>query len=156
MATEEQKKANQLRLANMIIYGLAVSVWDMVGESAYVFSKGMGDVILPVLEKEMGLEIAGESHLDVATEVGRIAVDELGIAKDMEITGDGDKIIMKLREYILRPLYDNLAAAGVEKPFVDPVMCIGEAVIRRLGKKPRINAEKWEEGKGVIITFELI
>ena len=156
MATEEQKKASQLRLANMIIYGLTVSVWDMVGESAYVFSKGMGDVILPVLEKEMGLELAGESHLDVATEVGRIVVDELGIAKDIEITGDSDNLVMKLREYTLRPLYDNLAAAGVEKPFIDPVMCIGEAVLHRMGQKCRFDIENWDEGKGSIITFELI
>jgi len=156
MATEEQKKANQLRLAKLSLLGLAASVWDMVGDGAYAFSKGMGEHILPVLEKEMGLELTGESLVDIVTEVGRIAVDEFGFAESVEVSGDDNVITLKVKNCANRKLTDDLMATGVEHPFICPFLCVGEAILHRAGKRARGTVEKWVEGNGSIITFELI
>lgn len=156
MATEEQKKANMLRLAKLTLYGLTTGIWDLVGEGALGLSRLVGDEILPVLEKEMGLELTGESLVDIVTEVGRLFVDEFGFAQEVEIETQGDRIIMKVRGCANRKLSDDLRAAGMEKPFICPFLCVVGAVLDRMGQKAMSTIEKWEEGKGSIITFELI
>lgn len=156
MATDEQKKANMYRLAKLTLYGLTTGIWDLLGEGALGLSHLIGDEILPVLEKEMGLELGGDSLLDIATEVGRLAVDEFGIAESVEASGDDDKIVLKIRRYALYHLFNDLVAAGIEKPFIDPFLCVGDAILDHKGVKAMGSAEKWDEGKGVIITWEVI
>mgnify|MGYP000731124450 CR=1 FL=1 len=94
MATDEQKKANMYRLAKLTLYGLSTGIWDLLGEGALGLSHVIGAQILPVLEKEMGLELGSESLLDIANEVGRLAVDEFGIAESVEASGDSDQITL--------------------------------------------------------------
>ena len=156
MATEERKKLNQLRLLEMIVAGLTTSVWDMVGDSAYVFSRSICESILQVMEKEMGLEIAAEpSGGDVGTEINRIFVDEFGLAESIELAIDDNIVTSKAKNYAGYQTFKKLMNAGVEQPFTDPIMCTGQAVLHRLGMKARVRAKLWEEGKGVIIHYEL-
>ena len=155
MATEERKKLNQLRLLEMIVAGLTTSVWDMVGDSAYVFSRSIGESILQVMEKEMGLEIAAEpSGGDVGTEINRIFVDEFGLAESIELTADGNTATSRVKNYAGYQMFKKLMDAGVEQPFTDPIMCTGQAVLHRMGMKVRVRAEVWEEGKGMLINWE--
>ena len=51
-----------------------------------------------------------------------------------------------------RTFTDDLMAAGVSCPF----MCVSGAVFDRMGIKTMNKVEKWVEGKGSIITFELL
>jgi hypothetical protein len=155
MATEEQKKLNQMRLLELIVTGLTTSVWDMVGDSAYVFSKSIGENILQVMEKEMGLEIAGESIEDIGTEIVRIFVDEFGLVESIERKVDGNISTSMVKNYIGYQTLKKLMDAGVEQPFTDPIMCTGQAVLHRMGIKARARAEVWEEGKGILIHYEL-
>ncbi|NTV47269.1 MAG: hypothetical protein HGB11_12270, partial [Chlorobiales bacterium] len=85
MATEEIKKQNQLRLTNMALATLASAVWETLGDSSLSFSGLIGGQVLKIMEKEMGLEIAGESPKEVLTEISRIFVDEFGFAEDITI-----------------------------------------------------------------------
>jgi hypothetical protein len=156
MATDEQKKANMYRLAKLTLYGLTTGIWDLLGEGALGLSHEIGDQILPVLEKEMGLELGGDSLLDIANEVGRIAVDEFGAAEDVEVSGDNDKVVLKIRGYALYRLFDDLAAFGITHPFICPFLCVGDAILDHKGVKAIGSVEKWEKGKGSIITWELI
>jgi len=156
MATEEEKKRNMLRLCRLTLYGLTAGIWDLLGEGSLGLSRLIGDEILPVLEKEMGLEIAGESIEDITIEVGRLAVDEFGFASDVEVTSDGDKVTMKIRNCANRKLTDDLLAFGITHPFICPFVCVTDAVFDRLGVKAVTSVAKWEEGNGSIITFELI
>jgi hypothetical protein len=142
------------RLAKLTLYGLTTGIWDLLGEGSLGLSRLIGAQILPVLEKEMGLELGGESLVDVATEVGRLAVDEFGLAEDVEVSGDEDKIVLKVRRYGLYRLFNDLVTAGVEKVFIEPFLCTGLAILDRKGIKATSSAETWVEGKGVTITFE--
>lgn len=157
MASEEQKKQNQLRLSNLALLSLATSTWNTLGESSFAFSGGMGNAILKVMEKEMGLEIAGESPEDVMMEIGRIFVDEFGFAGDIDVCASGeDQYEVRVKNCINRNFTDRLMDAGVEKPFVCPIMNACQAALRRMDFKAHENVEKWEEGKGSIISFKLI
>ncbi len=156
MATEEQKKQNMLRLSNLALLGLAAGVWDLLGDGARGLSYEIGDEILPMLEKEMGLEIAGETPLAVLQEVGRLFVDEFGFAQEVTVSEDGDVLTMKVHGCINRTFSDKLEAAGVNYPFICPYMAVANAVFGRMGEKVRSTVQRWVEGKGSIITFELV
>jgi hypothetical protein len=157
MATEEQKKENRLRLTNMALLSLASSTWDTLGDSSFAFSGPMGNQILKVMEKEMGLEIAGETPEEVMIEIGRIFVDEFGFCGDIDVeTNDADGYTVKVKQCVNRRFTDQLLAAGVEKPFICPIMNACQAALRRMGYKMHENVEKWAEEGGSIITFKNI
>ena len=155
MATEEQKKANLVRLVRMTLFGLTAGIWDMLGEGAFGLSHQIGTQLLPVLENEMGLEIAGEEPKDVLQEVGRLMVDEFGFATEVDVTEDGDRLIMRVHECVNRKFTDDLVKVGLTSPFICPYMCVSNAVFDRMGIKVMSKVAKWVEGKGSIITFEL-
>lgn len=155
MATDEQKKQNLIRLTNMALLSLAAGTWDTLGESVFAFSGPMGDEVLKVMEKEMGLEIAGEDPNDVLMEINRIFVDEFGFASDIEVEQlDEEHFELKVRNCVNRNFTDKLLEAGVEKPFICPIMNACSAALRRMGYKLHGDVDKWVEGKGSIITFK--
>jgi len=156
MATEEQKKANQLRLANLTLFGVTAGLWDLLGDTALAVGPQVGEQVLNVMEKEMGLEIAGETPEEVLTEIARLFVDEFGFAGNIEVVTEGDTITMKVRNCLNRGLTDRLVEAGVGKPFICPVMNAGAVAMRRLGIKAQQDVVKWTEGNGSIISFKLI
>ena len=155
MATDEQKKINRLRLMDMTLLSISAGVWDVMGESVFASAgRPMGDHILEVMEKEMGLEIAGEDPQDVLMEIGRIFVDEFGFCDDIAIESEETgEYTVKVKNCVNRSFTDKLVAAGVEKPFICPIMNSSEAALRRMGFKMRNDVQKWVEGKGSIITF---
>ncbi|HHJ06054.1 MAG TPA: hypothetical protein ENK24_00985 [Anaerolineae bacterium] len=114
-------------------------------------------MILEVMEKEMGLEIAGESPADVMMEVNRVFVDEFGFASDIDIEQKGDDTYeVKVRNCINRRFTDKLMEASVEKSFVCPIMNACQSAMRRMDFKARSNVEKWVDGNGSTITFKTI
>jgi hypothetical protein len=155
MATDEQKKKNQYRLMSMALTGLASGVWNTLGDSAFAFSGPMGNQILNIMEKEMGLEVAGDSPQEVMMEIGRIFVDEFGFAGDIKVEADGEeKFVVHVQNCINRRYTDRLVEAGVEKPFICPILNACQAALRRMDYKMHEDVEKWSEGNGSIITFE--
>ena len=138
MATEEEKKRNLARINARIIYGLEKGLWNLLGESALALSVVVGEGMLEKMEQTMGLEIAGEEPQDILTEVGRIFVDEIGIATRFDITKTGDDIEFDVEHCALHKVEDDLVAAGIE-PFMCPYLNIAAAAMRqRLGLKTRI------------------
>lgn len=156
MASDEQKKINLLRLSNLTLLSLATSVWDMLGETSFVFGKDMGQTVLNVMEKEMGLEIAGETPENVMMEISRIFVDEFGYASDIDIETSDNTFVLKVHNSVNYNFNNSLLKAGVEKPFTSPLMNACEAAMDRLGFKMHENVEQWPEGKGTIITYKKI
>jgi len=139
MATEEEKKRNLARLNAMIIYGLEKGLWDLFGESALATTNTIGNGMLEILEKNMGLEIEGEVPQDILTEIGRLFVDEYGIASNFDITKDGDDIHFDVKNCVLMHVEKDLIADGI-KPFVCPYLNIAAAAMRRrLGVKTSIS-----------------
>ena len=138
MATEEEKKRNLGRINAMIIYGLEKGLWNLLGESALALSATVGNGMLEKLEQTMGLEIAGEEPQDVLTEIGRIFVDEIGIAARFDITKTDENVDLIVEKCVLLNVEKDLVTAGV-KPFMCPYLNIAAAAMRqRLGLKTRI------------------
>lgn len=153
MATDEQKKLNLIRLGSITLMSLALSVWEMLGDTSFVFSKDMGAKILNMLEKEMGLEIAGETPEIVLLELTRIFVDEFGYASDIDLDVSETKIVLKVKNDMNFAYNQQLLATGVEKLFTEPLMNACEAALKRMGYKMHQSIELWPEQKGSIITF---
>lgn len=155
MATEEQKKINKLRLTQIVLTGLASGIWDILGEGAMGLTHQIGAGILPVMEKEMGLEIVGETPADVLQEIGRLMVDEFGFAQNVEVIDNGDTLDMKISKCINAGLTGEMKKAGVGKPsFICPYMALSDAALDKMGTKAISQMQKNE--KTEVITFELI
>jgi hypothetical protein len=154
MAIEETKKENVLRLVTLQLTSFAAGVWDTLGDSSLALAGPIGDTILEMMEKEMGLEITGESPTDVVNELSRLFVDEFGMAKEIAVDKDGDeKFTLKVKNCVGLPATKRMLAAGVEKPFLCPIMNVYGAALRRMGYKAHSDIARWEEGNGSIITF---
>ncbi|MFQ5611073.1 MAG: hypothetical protein ACE5H9_02970 [Anaerolineae bacterium] len=139
MATEEEKKRNLARINAMIIYGLEKGLWDLFGESALTTTNTVGEGMLELLEKTMGLEIAGEDPQNILTEVGRLFVDEFGIATRFDADKTDDDIDFIVENCVLMRVEKDLIEAGI-KPFVCPYLNIAAAGLRqRLGAKTKIS-----------------
>jgi len=157
MATEEEKKRNLARINAMIIYGLEKGLWDLLGDSALAVSTTVGEGMLEVMEKTMGLEIAGEDPQDVLTEIGRIFVDEIGIALRFDITKEDTTVGLVVEHCVLLRTEEDLISAGI-KPFMCPYLNIAAAAMRkRLGGKTRISKiEVDTEARKCSLQFELM
>jgi len=157
MATEEEKKRNLARINAMIIYGLEKGLWDLFGESALAVTNTVGEGMLQILEKNMGLEIAGEDPQDLLTEIGRLFVDEYGIALDFDIVKDGDSVGLNVHRCVLMQVEKDLVAAGI-KPFVCPYLNIATAAMRhRMGLKTKISQiDVNPETHRCALVFELL
>jgi hypothetical protein len=154
MATEEAKKENMLRMTELSLEVLAAEVWDTLGESSMVLGRGMGDAILEMLEKEEGLEIAGEDSLNVGKEIERIFVDEFGFAKEISVDVDKDAVAtIKVTNCINTKFTDKMLASGVKMNYTCPIMLATGSALRQMGLKGRVNIERWPEGKGCKIIF---
>ncbi len=139
MATEEEKKRNLARINAMIIYGLEKGLWDLFGDSALATTSTVGEGMLEIMEKTMGLEITGEDPQDILTEIGRIFIDEIGIATDFDIVKEGDNVDFDVKNCVLMHVEKDLLADGI-KPFMCPYLNIATAAMRkRLGAKTHIS-----------------
>ena len=139
MATEEEKKRNLARINAMIIYGLEKGLWNLLGESALALSTTVGEGMLEKMENSMGLEIEGEDPQDILTEIGRIFVDEIGIATRFDITREAeDDVKLHVENCVLLKTEKDLVADGIT-PFMCPYLNIAAAAMRRrLGVKTRV------------------
>lgn len=154
MATDEVKKENTLRMTELSLQVLAAEVWDTLGESAFVLGRGMGDAILEMLEKEEGLEVAGENSEDIGKEINRIFVDEFGFAKEISLEVDSNKVgTIKVNGCINTRFTDKMLASGVTMNYTCPIMLVASAAMRQLGMKGRVKIDRWQEGKGCKIYF---
>jgi len=122
MATEIEKKKNLARLLELVTKGLGKGLWDLVGEPVYATSAVIGDEILAYLQKNIGLEIAGESPEDVLLELTRIFMDEFGAAQDVNIQKKDNLIEMKIKKCVSRRLCLDLKKENIP-PFVCPYLC---------------------------------
>ncbi|HIP87304.1 MAG TPA: hypothetical protein EYH27_02555 [Anaerolineales bacterium] len=157
MATEEEKKRNLARINAMIIYGLEKGLWDLLGESALAVGATVGEGMLEAMEKTMGLEIAGEDPQDILTEIGRIFIDEIGIALRFDIIKEDSTVGLAVQNCVLLKTEEDLIKAGI-KPFMCPYLNIAAAAMRkRLGARTRIAGISVDtEGQKCNLRFELV
>jgi hypothetical protein len=153
MATEEQKKANQMRLVGLTVRGTALGIWDMIGETASSLGPSIGQQTLEMMEKEMGLEIAGEKPEDVLNEIARLFVDEFSFCSSIDLEAESDVITMKVSDCLMATLTGKLIDDGVD-PFICPYRNTGAAALKRLGMRVRTRVDF--DGKRSVITFELL
>ena len=152
MATEEQKKESQIRMLKMIVGAMSKALFDLLGETAFAVMGGVGDEYLNVMEKEMGLEIAGETPKDVMMEVGRIFVDEIGYINSFKIEEKDNEIDMLINGCHGYDLSKKLLSQGVNV-LPCPLMNICSSAFKRMGKPVRKKVAPRIKEKGSKLTF---
>ena len=155
MAAEEEKSRNLLRMTSLIIEGMAKTLYDMFGESALATMEQVGKDMLEIMEKEMGLELAGESPEDVLTEIGRLFEDEMGLIERFHLERNDKEISMGIDQCRAWDLDQRIKNHGVDIPFTCPVMNVGKGALRRLGMQAHRRIELKEDKPGCTIHFIL-
>ena len=153
MATEEEKKRQMVRVFSLMIGGLAVGIYDLFGESAYALMRKVGENILDMMQKEMGLEIEGEEPEDVLNELMRIWVDEIGYIDEAKVekTETGWNVIGHgCKGWNLS---QKIIASGVKEPFTCPIMNTMNAALAKMGIQTHMKIDPQPGTRGTKFTL---
>jgi hypothetical protein len=156
MATDLDKSNNRARLWGLTTIGMTMGIWDMVEESASSLSPQIGAQILGMVEKQLGLEIAGEKPEELFVDLGRIFVDEYGFASEAKVDRADKVIHVSFKNSVGTPEFAMAKKQGVEKLFSHPFLCTGLAALSKLGLKSRGSVEVDPDTRGTVVTFELL
>jgi hypothetical protein len=155
MATDQEKITRREALWALTVSGMTLGIWEMVEESATAISPYIGNALLPMIEKQLGLEIAGGKPADLITEIGRIFVDEFGYASEAKVTAT-DKAVTIVLKNALGMKEGAALSATVKKQFANPVLCVGMAALVRAGMKCRSDSSWDVPNNSQIVSFELL
>jgi hypothetical protein len=156
MATEEQKKARQIRLFNDLIFGFAKGLYELFGDAALATVDTIGEDILQEMEHELGLEIQGENPEDILTEIERLLVDEYGLMKSARLTIADGKIDMTCEGCLLWKATRDLHAEDIPPFICVPMMMASAALHKRQGVKAHLVGVTFDEENRVCdIDFRL-
>lgn len=156
MATEEQKKANMMRLMTLMIGGMAKAIYDLFGDTAYATMAEVGKSLLAIMEDEMGLELDSDNPEEVIMEIGRIFADEMGFVADFNVKTEGNQILLSIDRCAGWDLTQSIAKHGVDVPFTCPIMNVGQAALLKMGKHAQKQITPREEVRGSVIAFTLL
>ncbi len=156
MTAEVEKITQRARLWGLVSIGMTLGIWDMVEESSVSLSPVIGKVILHEIEKNLGLEIAGEKPENMLVELGRIFVDEFGIASEVKVENTNSGLQATLVNAVGTPEFAALQEKGVEKLFSQPYYCAGLAALARQGCKVRGSVEVDKSHNSQVVRFELL
>jgi hypothetical protein len=155
MATEEAKKNNQMQLMRLMLTGYTLGIWELVAESANTLSPIIGKQVLGMVEKQLGLEIAGEKPEDALTELGRIFVDEFGLGTEAKVVRTDKTIKASFKNASGVKEMAMMAQTGMT-PFGNPFLCTGLACLNRLGLKARADIETDVPNNVLTVVFDLL
>lgn len=159
MASEEAKKARQLRTFNLIIAGLAKGLYDLFGDSTKGIVGPIGEELIEEMEHQMGLEIHGENPQEILTELERLLVDEYGLMKhaDLNINDTTHEVDIICQGCLLWEATADLRAAGMPPYHCVPMMIAEAALRKRLGKHAKfVGITQNMEKRECDIDFHLI
>jgi len=154
MATDEEKKANQLRLLGMVFTSVTLGLWEMVEDAAFALGPTLGKQLLNVMENEMGLEIAGENTEDVVNEIARLFVDEFGFAQKVDVQQNQEAIAVQVHNCVLKDMSAILAKGGAD-PYICPFRNCGLAALTRANVRTRPEVV-FDEQQGCTVTFRTL
>ncbi len=156
MVTEEKKLENRVRITEYSLVGMAAALWNLLGESCMALISPIGEEVLKISEKEMGLKIEGKTAEALLNDVARVFVEELGYCKETKIEINERFITIYAKDAITSNVPRMLKEAGVGKYFFSPGLLTALASLKRLGIKARGDIMPWPEGKGLKLIFEII
>jgi hypothetical protein len=153
MATEEQKKRQMVRVFSIMIEGLARGIYDLFEDSAYALMKTVGENLLEIMQKEMGLEIEGEEPIDVLNELLRIWVDEIGFFEDAKVEETEKGWVIVGNNCKGWNLSKKLQDSGVKEPFTCPIMNSMNAALGKMKIKTHMHIEPQPKTRGTRFTL---
>ena len=155
MATEKEKAEKMIEIEGLTIYGLAMGMWELFGESSFAATKIIGDLILSRMEMESGLEIQGESVENVLIELVRLFTDETGLFESGTTALENNHIVFSCKNCLGMDGCNELQEMDVQ-PFFCAVYNVVTAALRtRQGKQCRFVSRK-SENQTCILEFQIM
>ncbi len=159
MATDEQKKARELRLYNDILAGFAKGLYDLFEDAALAIMKEIGAKVLAQMEDELALEIQGESPQDILDEIARLLVDEYGLMTEINITFDDEShhLGIHCQDCSFWQLCSSLKSDNIEPYVCVPMMMSTSSLHQRLGQRAKFGGiTLTESNRTCAIDFQMI
>lgn len=153
MATEDEKKRALLRVYELVIEGLAKGIYDLFEDSAYAMMRTVGEDLLEIMQKEMGLEIHGENATDVLTELLRLWEDEFGYFDETSVKEIENGWEIEGHHCKGYKLNEKIVGLGVKEPFTDPAMNTMHAALEKIGIETHMHIEDLPQVKGIKFTL---
>jgi len=154
MAKNPSQIENRSRLNDITLLAMAISFWDTLGKTAFAFSAPIGTHNLWMIKNELGRDIGGETPAEILMSICQVFIDDFGYASEIEITSEYEgHFEVRVRDYTNVEFIGTLLAAGVEEPFLDPIMNTCQAMLRKMKFRTHQKLELWEDGNGIVITF---
>lgn len=153
MASEEEKKRQLVRVLELMIEGLAKGIYDLFEESAYALMRTVGQDLVAIMEKEMGLEIHGENPTDVLTELLRLWEDEFGYFDETSVKEIDNGWEIEGHHCKGYNLNEKIVSLGIKEPFTDPAMNSMHAILEKLNIETHMHIEDLPAVKGIKFTL---
>lgn len=157
MATEEQKNARLLRIMNVAVYGLIEGLWDLFGESSFATVHSISTKILDMMEKEAGVQIAGENLEELTVGILRLLTGEFSAMSAGKSIIEGNNVSLVCQDCFLHPATNWLESDGVQPFACIPMNVTATAIRQRLGTRHRVLGREWDpDSKTCTIHFEMV
>ncbi|WP_417915329.1 hypothetical protein [Candidatus Electronema sp. JM] len=147
----------QMRLMSLMIAGMAKSLHEMFGEAALAVMSETGRSILEILERELGLNIAGKEPAAALVAIGKVFSDDLGFVNSFAVKEEGNRLIVTVQGcHGWDTTQTVLKMTGLETPFTCPIMNVCQAALIRMGRPARKSISPIPATHGSTITFILV
>ena len=156
MITEEKKNRNLMRLMNLMIAGMAKTLYDMFDETAFAAMSEVGKTTLEIMEQETGLQVDEKEPEEVLDKIGRIFVEKMGFIESFTLSRNRNELTLTVNQCQGWDLTQSILKTGVEVPFTCPIMNVCQAALIRMGKPARKSISPLPETHGSTIIFTLM
>lgn len=153
MVFDEKK---MIHLSQLTLFSLTKGIWDFVGESSLALSLKIGEELLKILQFENNLQFKEQEPSVVITQIVHIFKNEYNFADNIEVSQIKNIFTIKVCNCINDSLTHRLTLAGVEKPFICPLMNVLLAALKQLHVLARHDIKHDETQNTTIITLEII
>lgn len=121
-----------VQLLQITLFSITKSIWDFVGESSVALSLKIGDEFLSILQNEKNLQLTDANPSVIITKIIRIFQEDFNFGETIKVNQENNRFTIKVDHCINSVLTRRLAEAGVQKPFICPLLNVLLAAFRKL------------------------
>ncbi|MBN2091066.1 hypothetical protein JW964_15745 [candidate division KSB1 bacterium] len=152
----DNDKSKMLQLLQLTLFSVTKGIWDFVGESSLALSLKIGDELLKIFEYERHLQLADQTPSMIISSIVQIFQEEFHFAENIEVSQNKNIFAIHVHNCHNNTLTHRLSVAGVEKPFVCPLMNVLLAAFKKLHITARHDIKRDNKQNHSIITLEII
>jgi hypothetical protein len=148
------KNEKLMKTEGLTIYGLALGMWELFGESSFATCPTIGEILMMDLASQSGIDIDGQSPEHILSEVTRLLIQDGGLFTSAKGTVDGNKLVFSCQNCSYSEGTASLEEMGVQPFYCPAYNIIVTAMNLGRGTRSQFVSRKWEESSQTC-TMEL-